>query len=152
MQSLLKTDAPARTSWDEAFEQYYAKGYNSASVTDYGLFLERVFRGTLLSAPSRTRFLQLMLSCQTGPQRLKAGLPPDVLWAHKTGTQHRRVCDFGLLLDREVNPKRACVLLACVRGLSTPEEGEEVLRRIATLLTKFGLFSEFSTNALRSTL
>lgn len=152
LQILLGIDTPAKTSWDDAFEQYYAQGYNSSTLTDYGLFLEKVFQGPPLSSTSQNRLLQLMLKCQTGTQRLKAGLPAQVLWAHKTGTQHRRVGDFGLLLDRVVKPRRACVIVACARGLSTLEDGEDVLRRVARLLTKSGVVSGFATDAPRSTL
>ncbi|MDB5481925.1 MAG: Beta-lactamase [Caulobacteraceae bacterium] len=48
--------------------------------------LHRILFGKTLSPSSRARLFGWMLECQTGPTRLKAGLPPSWRIAHKTGT------------------------------------------------------------------
>ncbi|HEY9713914.1 MAG TPA: class A beta-lactamase [Chroococcales cyanobacterium] len=49
-------------------------------------FLQKLYAGKLLS-PSSTRYLiDVMVGTRTGADRLKAGLPPGSVLAHKTGT------------------------------------------------------------------
>ncbi len=48
--------------------------------------LGRLAQGELLSPASTARFLEILQSTTTGPNRLKAGLPPGWSFAHKTGT------------------------------------------------------------------
>jgi beta-lactamase class A len=48
--------------------------------------VRRITTGNLLSATSRERLLQWMYDTQTGPKRLRAGLPGDWRVGNKTGT------------------------------------------------------------------
>ena len=48
--------------------------------------LARLDRGTILSARSRAALLAAMTASTTGPDRLRAGVPPGTPVAHKTGT------------------------------------------------------------------
>lgn len=48
--------------------------------------VRRITTGNLLSAPSRERLLQWMYDTQTGPKRLRAGLPAGWKVGNKTGT------------------------------------------------------------------
>lgn len=48
--------------------------------------LARLAEGSLLSPASTARMLAILMGTTTGPQRLKAGLPPGWSFAHKTGT------------------------------------------------------------------
>ena len=48
--------------------------------------LARLAEGSLLSAASTALMLAILMGTTTGPMRLKAGLPPDWSFAHKTGT------------------------------------------------------------------
>ncbi len=48
--------------------------------------LAALAQGRLLSPASTTRFMAIVAATTTGPQRLKAGLPPGWSLAHKTGT------------------------------------------------------------------
>jgi beta-lactamase class A len=54
---------------------------------DAALFLQKLWRGELLSASS-TRYLLGLLYAQTIPDRLRAGLPSGVRFADKCGTSY----------------------------------------------------------------
>ncbi|HZH79463.1 MAG TPA: serine hydrolase, partial [Archangium sp.] len=82
---------------DQAFHAFYAEKVNSASMRSMGRLLAQLARCEGLSKASCARAHALMRSCRTGVGRIAAGLPPAATWAHKTGTQHRRACDVGLL-------------------------------------------------------
>lgn len=77
-------------SLDEAWRDYYASGLNGGRLDAYGELLAQLAQGTLLSASGTAHLLDLMARVVTGPRRRKAGLPPYVRLAHKTGTQRER--------------------------------------------------------------
>lgn len=53
-------------------------------------------RGLALSPASTELLLGIMRRCETGPRRLRAGLPQPVGLAHKTGTLARTTNDVGI--------------------------------------------------------
>ena len=121
---------------DSAFERYYASGANSATLEGYGLLLARLARGELLSADSTALLLGHMQAISTGDDRIRAGLPGDVAFAQKTGTQHARACNMGIVAPGE---PRALVVAACVERFGEDlDAAERALRElggvIATLL------------------
>lgn len=83
---------PAHES-DAAADQRLARGYaafladprNSSTPTAAIDFLRKLVGGQLLSAHSTQRLLELM-TAQTTPNRLRAGVPAGVRFADKTGT------------------------------------------------------------------
>lgn len=109
---------------ERAFKTYYRTGYNSAPLDAMGVLLERLARGKLVSAEASKQMIDIMLKTQTGTRRVRAGLPPSVPLAHKTGTQYRRICDFGIFW---MTPERPVVLAACVKGGQTRKRAEEVI-------------------------
>jgi beta-lactamase class A len=75
--------APARQA---ALDRYLADPVDGAAPDAIARALGRLARGELL-APDSTRRVQDILSRTTsGPQRLKAGVPPGWRFLHKTGT------------------------------------------------------------------
>lgn len=79
-----------------AYDAYYAQGYNSASMEAMGELLERIVTRRLVSPRASIRMMRILRGTQTGVNRIRAGLPAYVELAHKTGTQFRRTCDFGV--------------------------------------------------------
>ena len=126
-----------------AFEAYYATGANSGTLVDFGRMLATLADGEALGAQATAWLLDLMLRVETGRQRIRAGLPPGVAFAHKTGTQYRRTCDLGIAMQPADPPARMrpdrVVIAACVRGTGTAA-GERALRRIAAAITAAGVF------------
>ncbi|MGC4121339.1 MAG: serine hydrolase [Myxococcales bacterium] len=121
--------APAFTGADvlRAFRSFYAQRVNSASMREMGRLLEQVARCDGLSASSCRLARELMGGCQTGTGRIRAGLPTDVEWDHKTGTQEARACDVGILYPR---PGRPVVVAACTRDFADVADAERLLRRV----------------------
>lgn len=121
---------------DSAFEQYYASGTNSATLQGFGLVLARLASGELLSPGHTGLLLGHMQSISTGDDRIRAGLPQDVAFAQKTGTQHARACNVGIVAP---GTPGALVVAACVEKFGDDLDGAEralraVGERIAGLL------------------
>lgn len=125
-----------------AFEAYYATHVNSATLVDYGRMLATLAEGRALGEAGSRYLLELMARVQTGKQRIRAGLPRQVGFAHKTGTQYRRTCDLGIATvpaaTRASAPARV-VIASCVRGTGTAA-GERALRDVGAAITASGVF------------
>lgn len=133
-----------RPDLDSAFEAYYATHANSATLVDFGRMLAALSEGRALG-PEGTRYLlDVMARVQTGARRIRAGLPADARFEHKTGTQHRRTCDLGIATVpsqvRDRSPARV-VIAACARGTATAA-GERALRDVGAAVTASGVFMD----------
>ncbi len=69
-----------------AMDNYLANPVDGASPAAIASALSRLARGSLLSPESTDYLLGVMSRTRSGPQRLKAGLPPGWQFLHKTGT------------------------------------------------------------------
>jgi beta-lactamase class A len=69
-----------------ALDRYLADPVDGASPEAIATALGRLARGELLSPSSTKVLLNLMAQVKSGPQRLKAGVPYDWGFVHKTGT------------------------------------------------------------------
>ena len=69
-----------------ALEAYLAEPEDGATAVAMVDGLARLKRGELLSPASTAKMLDIMASTETGPMRLKSGLPEGWSIAHKTGT------------------------------------------------------------------
>jgi beta-lactamase class A len=81
--------ARAQLSYDkrkEALDRYLANPVDGASPDAIAAALARLVRGELLSPSSTSVLLNLMRQVKSGPNRLKAGVPSDWSFMHKTGT------------------------------------------------------------------
>ncbi len=88
----------------QAYATYYAHGYNSAPMSSMGALLELIATGQAVNAKSSRSMLDVMLGTQTGLRRIRGGIGPNVPLAHKTGTQYRRTCDFGIFYLDDDHP------------------------------------------------
>lgn len=123
---------------DSAFEAYYATNVNTAHLRDIGHMLTRLAQGTALGPWGTDHLLTLMTRVRTGERRLKAGLPADTQLAHKTGTQHRRICDLGIATTPVGDTRVQVVIAACARGASL-STSERALREVAAAITASGV-------------
>ncbi len=128
----------------EAFEAYYATGLNSGRLDAYGELLAQLAQGRLLN-PAHTRYLLgVMERVQTGPQRIKAGLPAGVTFAHKTGTQRARTCDSGLITRPAdaLHPHAVrAIVVACTRGEPSTTRSDRTLRQVGIAICQSGLLT-----------
>ncbi len=69
-----------------AMDRYLADPVDGASPNAIVLALGRLAKGELLSDASTRLLLSIMARVTSGPNRLKAGVPYDWKFAHKTGT------------------------------------------------------------------
>jgi beta-lactamase class A len=134
-----KSEDAREKTVDSAFSAYYAKKLNSAPLRAYGLLLEKVMEAEALKAESRDLLLSIMERTQTGKDRLRAALYPEIVWAHKTGTQHGRICDFGYAWPKN-RPGHKVVIAACARRFSSRKRAERALKQAGDAIRKSGIF------------
>ncbi len=127
--SMLDEPAGTFTAGDLSFAYatYYARGYNSAPMTSMAALLERIATGQAINKKASREMLDIMLGTQTGVRRIRGGLGPDVPLAHKTGTQYRRTCDFGIFYLADDHP---VIFAISVKGGSR-RAAEGVMSRLA---------------------
>lgn len=113
---------------ERAFERYYATQLNSAPLEAVGQLLEAMVQGRVVSPEASAEMLALMRRCETGAKRLRGELPAEVAVAHKTGTQHRRICDVGVMYLAEDHP---VVIAVCVKDFGPLAPAERVIARVA---------------------
>jgi beta-lactamase class A len=128
-------------SLDAAYDAYYASGLNTGRLDAYGQLLALLAEGKALSPRSTAYLLKVMTRVTTGARRLKAGLPSDASFAHKTGTQRRRICDAGLIrvAPGDAGAERRVVVVACVRDVLPLERAEAALMQVGAALCRSGL-------------
>ncbi|MCF7220868.1 serine hydrolase [Marilutibacter chinensis] len=126
---------------DSAFEAYYATHVNSAPLQDFGRMLTRLADGLALGREGTAYLLDTMTRAKTGARRIKAGLPRHARFAHKTGTQHRRACDMGIVTMPVDGSVEQVVIVACVRGVASTARNERALREVGNAVTASGVLA-----------
>ena len=102
-------------------DAYVANPEDGASPIAIVDGLARLDKGQLLSAASTARFLAILASTDTGPMRLKAGLGPGWVIAHKTGTgqdlgeESTGYNDVGLLTAPDGRAYAVAVMIAATK-------------------------------------
>lgn len=131
-------------SVNEAFQRYYRRGYNSGTLVEFASVLENLVQGKVINAQRSREILDILAKCGTGETRIQAGLPKNVKWMHKTGTQLERICDMGVA---EVPPAtgagvaaRHVVIAICAKGFKRNSDADRAMKRAAQAMTKAGLF------------
>ena len=131
-----------KISLSDAYARYYATPYNSGTLQAYGDLLSALVQGRAVSRASTEYLISVMNRVETGTQRIKAGLPKTVGYAHKTGTQVSRICDAGLIAPppyRQADPAGQIVVVACVRGAASTAKAERALRGTGEAITASGV-------------
>jgi beta-lactamase class A len=126
--SLLPID-PEEADLGASFAAYYAGGLNSGTLLSMCELLRKLTEGEALGSLGTKKLLGIMERVETGRRRIKAGLGPEFVWAHKTGTQYERACDFGIAWRRS-DPDRKVIVAACASGFATTAKAEAALRRL----------------------
>lgn len=123
----------------DAFERYYERELNSATLVGFGTLLARLHREELL-APSHTEWLlDTMSDIETGDDRIIAGLPGDVEFAQKTGTQVARACNVGIV---EPGSEDATVVAACAERYDRLGEAEAAFQALGRAVADEGVLEE----------
>ncbi|NZA25635.1 serine hydrolase [Luteimonas sp. SJ-92] len=122
---------------DGAFDAYYASNVNAAPLRDFGRMLAMLSDGLALAPEGTAYLLEVMSRVKTGDRRIKAGLPHGARFAHKTGTQHRRACDMGIVTMQGTGER--VVVAACARGSLSLAASERALRDVGAAVTASGV-------------
>lgn len=113
-----------------AMVNYLTDPRDTATTTAALDFLRKLENGELLSPASTKLLLQMMASAKTGQNRIKAGLPPDVTFVHKTGSggtdQGVNVAtnDIGVITLKNGHRYAVAAFLA---GSTLPEQDRDAL-------------------------
>jgi beta-lactamase class A len=121
-------------SIDEAFDRFYEQGINKGDLNAMGLLLERLYRGELLNKEHTDFLIDVMKGITTGDRRLKAGLPRNVDFAHKTGTQIRRACNVGMIFPQ--NDGEPIVIAVCANDYAQLAHAERAFQDIARQVSR----------------
>lgn len=131
----------AQRDLDSAFERYYRTRLNSGLLSAFGELLEKLVTGQALGEDSTAYLNELLLGVRTGTDRISAGLPEGVGFAHKTGTQHRRACDLGVVFDDDGAGRPLAVVTVCARGFLSLDSAETAMRSIGEAVTASGVLN-----------
>ena len=97
--------------------------------------LRRIVLGKVLSQPSRERFTGWMLNCQTGDNRLRAGLPKSWRIGNKTGNNGKDAAgDIGVVWPASGGPLLVCVYTR--GGAPTPAQLQTVFTEVGRLVAR----------------
>jgi beta-lactamase class A len=114
----------------EATVRYLADPRDTATASGALTFLRKLAVGELLKPASTTLLLRLMSDQNTGPARMKTGLPPGARLAHKTGTSATDlgmtpvVNDIGILTLKDGRRYAVAVFMT---GTTLDETAQEAL-------------------------
>nr|WP_325346384.1 serine hydrolase [Xylophilus sp.] len=128
-------------SLQAAYDGFYASGLNSGRLDGYAQILVALHEGRAVGPRHTAYLLGLMRRVATGTQRIQPGLPADVRWEHKTGTQRGRFCDAGLVRAGRADAPRYVAVVACTRGDLSLARSELALRRVGAALCRSGLIT-----------
>lgn len=117
----------------EAYARYYEGGKNSATLQGYGVMLEKLVRGDLLSPSSTAWLFEAMKYGKRGDYRLEAGLPAQWRLIHKTGTQFERACHMGVVEPQD-NGALAVVLAVCAAGLDEQRAAGRLFEQVGAVI------------------
>ena len=133
---------------DAAYADYYASGLNAAPLEAYGELLEALVEGKALRPTYTGYLLAMMERVVTGKRRIQLGLPKDVRFAQKTGTQRGRICDGGLIRTQATaSTPRRILVVACTRDEPSLEGSEMALAQVGAAICRSGLLNEGVTDA-----
>lgn len=122
-----------RSDIGEAYASYYGQRKNSATLEGYGAMLEKLVRGGLLSPASTAWLFEAMKYGKRGDYRLEAGLPAQLRFIHKTGTQHERACHMGVVEPQD-NGAHAVVLAVCAAGLDEQRAAGRLFEQVGAAI------------------
>jgi beta-lactamase class A len=113
-----------------AAEAFYRDRRDTATPDGMARLLETIWRGGALSKANTELLLDIMRRCETGPNRIKGFLPPDVVVRHKTGTLGIGVANDVGIIDL---PNGAGHLVLAIFVKESPRAAELQERAIAQI-------------------
>lgn len=134
----INPDQMKHQNLDAAYEAYYSGGLNSATLRGAGLIFEKLLTSKLFKAESKKRLMKILEGSQTGKDRITRGLPQSYIFAAKTGTQHRRYCDMGILQNGSPLSPRI-VVVACIKNADI-EQAQKIFKKLGEAINSSDIF------------
>ncbi len=122
----------------DAYDNYYQRNFNSATLEGYGGMLEQLVRGKLLSAQSLERLFGYMKFGKRGDYRLEGGIPKSEMIINKTGTQYRRACHMAVINPQQGGTK-GIVVTTCASGMDDEKQAGDIFKRVGEAVSKTAL-------------
>jgi beta-lactamase class A len=107
-----------------AAEAFYRDRRDTSTPDGMAKLLETIWRGRALSKANTDLLLDIMRRCETGPNRIKGMLPPEVVVRHKTGSLGIGVANDVGIIDLP-NGAGHLVLTVFVKESTRPVEAQE---------------------------
>ena len=124
-----------------AADAFYRDKRDTSTPEGMARLLETIWRGRALSRANTDLLLDIMRRCETGPNRIKGLLPPDVVVRHKTGTLGIGVANDVGIIDLP-NSAGHLVLAIFVKESSRPADVQErAIAQIARAAYDYFLFN-----------
>lgn len=131
----LPTSELKADSMEQAYERYYARNLNASTLEAFGELLEKLAQGELLSESSRALLFKDMKLDRYDAYRLEAGLPSDVAFIQKTGTQLERACHVGVVEPLAEDQANTIVVVACAEALDEDKEAGVAFEQVGKAIT-----------------
>ena len=124
-----------------AAEAFYRDRRDTSTPDGMAKLLETIWRGRALSKANTDLLLDIMRRCETGPNRIKGMMPPDLVVRHKTGTLGIGVANDVGIIDLP-NGAGHLVLAVFVKESTRPTETQErAIAQIARAAYDYFLFN-----------
>jgi len=124
-----------------AAEAFYRDRRDTSTPEGMARLLESIWRGRALSKQSTDLLLDIMRRCETGPNRIKGMLPPELVVRHKTGTLGIGVANDVGIIDLPDGAGHL-VLTIFVKESTRPSEVQErAIAQIARAAYDYFLFN-----------
>lgn len=86
-----------RKDLDVAYRDYYRQQRNSITMRQAGAVLANLYRGEVVSSTASAEMIAALKDVWSSGHRLRGVVDDHVPVAHKTGTQHKRICDLAIV-------------------------------------------------------
>jgi beta-lactamase class A len=124
-----------------AAEAFYRDRRDTSTPDGMAKLLESIWRGKALSKANTDLLLDIMRRCETGPNRIKGFLPPDVVVRHKTGTLGIGVANDVGIIELPNNAGNVALAVFVKESNRTTEQQERAIAQISRAVYDYFLFS-----------
>lgn len=124
-----------------AAESFYKDTRDTSTPEGMARLLETIWRGKALSKTNTDLLLDIMRRCETGPNRIKGFLPPDVVVRHKTGTLGIGVANDVGIIELPNNAGNVALAVFVKESNRSSEQQERAIAQISRAIYDYFLFS-----------
>ena len=125
-----------------AAEAFYRDRRDTSTPEGMARLLETIWRGRALSKANTDLLLDIMRRCETGPNRIKGLLTPDIVVRHKTGTLGIGVANDVGIIELPNNAGHIALAVFVKESTRPAEQQERAIAQIARAAYDYFLFSQ----------